>query len=70
MTTELEQLYERARKIATDFIGYPIDTEDETAIDKATPMQAFDALEKLAKDQKQQIESLKKQLDAANLGWA
>ncbi len=42
---ELDLLYKKAQQIAFDFIGPPIDQEDENAINNATPMQAILALE-------------------------
>ena len=42
---ELDQLYIKARQVASDFIGYPCDEEDAKLIREATPMQAIKALE-------------------------
>lgn len=42
---ELDLLYERARHVAVDMIGYPTNEEDAFIIENATPMQAINNLE-------------------------
>jgi hypothetical protein len=42
---QLDELYLKARQVATNFIGLPMDDEDTEIIERSTPMQAILALE-------------------------
>lgn len=45
LTQMLDPVYAKARRVACDFIEYPIDEADVQAIKNATPLQAIEALE-------------------------